>query len=765
MSEKLISLLLFLSLSLLCLEVSANNNSNKIWDTTPNGDNILFVNASVVGGDGSGNSWANAMPSLAEALRWARTAYNTSNTIFDTTPLKIYVAKGTYLPAYHAADASYNSASTRLSSFVLVKNVQLYGGFDPVNGIDDLTKTRIYGNSGTILSGNIGNVTIDDDNVYHVVIATGPLGSALLNGITVKGGYTTQGGAAVTVNGEAVIRTSGAGIYIQKSSPVLTNVIVSNNFAHQYGAGIYNNDSASPTLTSLTIINNYAYSYGGGIYNYNRSSPVITNTTISDNRGYYVGGGIYNSYLSSPVITNTIISGNTSSGGGGVYNHYFSTPLLNNVLISGNISTNHGGGMTNEQSSPVLTNVTISGNSATINGGGMFNQNDANPQIRNTIIFGNNSGIFNYGATQNSAVSTPVISYSLVQGLTVTTNGNIDGAIDPKFVAPQVPGLSTAGNYRLQYTSPAINAGNNSLFQGLSSNTKDFSGNPRVYDYVNGGIIDIGAYEYQWTAQTIAFATLDPKTTNSADFVLTGTATSGLAVSYTSSNTAVAEVYEDNGIWKVKIKAVGTTDITAKQAGDANYGVASDVVRTLTVTEPPLPVNLISYKASVEENAAKLEWKTASEQNNKNFVVYRSGEDKAFIKLGEVNGQGTTSLTNSYTFYDRQPLKGNNYYRLVQVDLNGKPTELGERVLNFELAVSVVQLYPNPTKKGAMLSFAAGKYTRLTVSSVEGKALSIISLKPQEYETQIDLAQYPVGVYFVKLIGATESITKKIIKQ
>ncbi len=266
-------------------------------------------------------------------------------------------------------------------------------------------------------------------------------------------------------------------------------------------------------------------------------------------------------------------------------------------------------------------------------------------------------------------------------------------------------------------------------------------------------------------SQSISFAALMAKLTTSPDFTLFANSSSGLSLSFSSSDTNVAEVYQSAGVWMVKIKGAGTTDITASQSGNGNYFAATSQIQPLVVTEPPLPVNLISYKASAEGNAAKLEWKTASEQNNKNFVVYRSGDDKAFAKLGEINGHGTSSVANSYVFYDRQPLKGNNYYRLVQVDLNGKPTELGERVLNFEFSAQGIQLYPNPTKGEAVLSFTAGKYTKLTVSSVEGKVLSIIALKPQDDKTQIDLAQFPVGVYFVRLMGGSESVTKKVIKQ
>src|SRR5690606_32710711 len=104
---------------------------------------------------------------------------------------------------------------------------------------------------------------------------------------------------------------------------------------------------------------------------------------------------------------------------------------------------------------------TISGNTAGIDGAGIFNISSSSPVIRNSIIYGNNSGIGNSG-------STPVISNSLVQGLPAdAVNYNIDGATDPKFISPQAFGLSTAGNYRLQANSPVINQGNNTYFAAM----------------------------------------------------------------------------------------------------------------------------------------------------------------------------------------------------------------------------------------------------------------------------------------------------------
>ena len=83
--------------------------------------------------------------------------------------------------------------------------------------------------------------------------------------------------------------------------------------------------------------------------------------------------------------------------------------------------------------------------------------------------------------------------------------------------------------------------------------------------------------------QTITFAELPGKNLGDAPFSLTGTANSGLPVSYTSSNPGVASVSDST----VTVLSVGTTTITATQSGDGNYNAAASVPRTLTVTDAP----------------------------------------------------------------------------------------------------------------------------------------------------------------------------------
>src|SRR5690554_6502007 len=172
---------------------------------TPDANNVIYVNTAVTDGTGDGSSSANAIPELADELKYARTQYNANNTVYDTTPLQIYVAIVTYKPLYNAANGSYTTNGSRDNSFVMVKNVQIYGGFDPANNITDLTHNRILPDNnatvGTILSGDIGTINDNTDNAYHVVISSEDVGNALLNGVTITQGNANGGNSFITVNG------------------------------------------------------------------------------------------------------------------------------------------------------------------------------------------------------------------------------------------------------------------------------------------------------------------------------------------------------------------------------------------------------------------------------------------------------------------------------------------------------------------------------------------------------------------------------------
>ncbi|MBB4118811.1 hypothetical protein GGR32_001102, partial [Mesonia hippocampi] len=515
----------------------------------PSTNNILYVNKNVTGGTQAGDSWANATPELADALKWARIQQDADSSVFDSQPLQIYVAKGTYKPLYSAEDGNYTNDANRDNAFVLVTNVQLYGGFDPVNGITNLTHTRDFSEiTGSILSGDFNDDDIitgsgatlsianNTENAYHVVISAGNNGSSLIDGFSITGGNASSYNGTY-VNLLYVGRGNGGGIYNVNSSPNLTNVSLTGNATNSGGGGMYNH-SSSPSLTNVSLTGNAAHN-GGGMCNYS-SSPSLTNVSLTGNAAY-AGGGMYNT-SASPSLTNVSLTGNSATVGGGMYNisssspnlinlniiknkayngggvyNYHSSPSLTNVSITENSATNNGGGMYNyNYSSPSLTNVTIVNNIATRSGGGMYNDYYSSSAINNTIVWG--------GIVNNNSNYTAI--HSLIEGDSNTVNGNVDAT-----------GLSETdiftdlynGDYSLKDGSPAIDAGSNNLYTGDLNNDTDLAGNTRLF----GSTIDIGAFEHHgiktyWTGNI------------NTDWHTAGNWTSGLPS--TTSNAVIDQV-------------------------------------------------------------------------------------------------------------------------------------------------------------------------------------------------------------------------------
>jgi beta-glucanase (GH16 family) len=89
---------------------------------------------------------------------------------------------------------------------------------------------------------------------------------------------------------------------------------------------------------------------------------------------------------------------------------------------------------------------------------------------------------------------------------------------------------------------------------------------------------------------------------------------------------------------------------------------------------PAIPVELTDFKAKLVNKTTVLTWQTATERNNSAFGIERSVDGTVFTAIGEVKGRGTTSVVQDYTFTDEQPVAGVNYYRLRQMDVDGKET-------------------------------------------------------------------------------------------
>jgi predicted outer membrane repeat protein len=314
----------------------------------PDINGIVYVYRHVTTGDGSGNSWENAVAQLADALQ----AAIKSNAVKQDSIRQIWVAEATYHPLYNAVNGATNG--NRDNAFVLVKNVQVYGGFpfdandtdnapNPYLSMEDARNTRNWKLYPTVLSGNIGDPTSKTDDCYHVVISADNVDTACLDGFIITKG-NADGILNITVNSYIIDMSNGGGVYCEHSSPLLKNLTIKENTANNNGGGMYvRNDNDKAKLVSTTIYNNDA-SYGGGLYAH-LSSVALTNVVIDSNKADKNGGGIY-SFTSSPVFTNLLLIRNTADTGAGIYNN-LTYLTLTNATISSNVAEDEAGGMYN----------------------------------------------------------------------------------------------------------------------------------------------------------------------------------------------------------------------------------------------------------------------------------------------------------------------------------------------------------------------------------------------------------------------------------
>ncbi|MDX1907207.1 MAG: hypothetical protein SF053_09255 [Bacteroidia bacterium] len=113
------------------------------------------------------------------------------------------------------------------------------------------------------------------------------------------------------------------------------------------------------------------------------------------------------------------------------------------------------------------------------------------------------------------------------------------------------------------------------------------------------------------------------------------------------------------------------------------------------------PVSWLYFQAVQHRQAALLKWGTASELQNQGFSVERSADGRLWSEIGFVAGQGNSQTRQTYTFTDVRPLPGANYYRLRQVDFDGRFEYSAIRELYMGAENTAIRVFPNPLREPA----------------------------------------------------------------
>ncbi len=186
-----------------------------------------------------------------------------------------------------------------------------------------------------------------------------------------------------------------------------------------------------------------------------------------------------------------------------------------------------------------------------------------------------------------------------------------------------------------------------------------------------------------------------------------------------------------------------------------------------------VPVELLAFTASVRNSEVQLLWSTGSELNNSGFEIERSINDlDNFVTIGFVDGKGSSTEINYYSFNDSPQISGANKicYRLKQIDFDGSFSYSNIVNLSYDAPAEFVlsQNYPNPFNPTTRISYFVlnESFVSIKVYDFLGREVNTLVNETKStgsYELSFDATGLPSGTYFYTLIADNYSATKKMI--
>ena len=651
--------------------------------------------------------------------------------------------------------------------------ITVTGNWTYTSGTMDVTtnnSTIVFENSLTITGTHtLNNVTFNANANYTDIISTGTLltvtgtlltmGSAnlLLNtptaatnaieaqgDITINNTGTTGGGnGGVLIDGtanQAFSSTSASGqgwmpyINIQKTAGTLTmSGIISETRNWTYTSGTV--DAA--TNTSTVVFGNHnltVKSNGMSFYNVN----VISSTTTLGNDMTAAGDLTISGTGVLVANAHTInLAGNWTDYGTGGFTEGTSTVNLNGSSLQ-TISTPGGEDFYNLTSANSGTGSFLSDD---INIANRLRMTSGNINLNgNTVTLGNstaNIGILTYtsGSLINSGYFTRWFNTSTI------ADGNVAGLfpmgvvtdVRPFNIAAPTTGPTTGGTITVSHTY--INDWRYIFVTDVDA-TVLLTENDSYWTVTTGNGLTGGNYDLRGAGTGFGII----NSINDLRLIL--------------QSSVVGNPAANGGT--VTDPQVNRTNVSLTDLNNSFFIATKDAADVL-------PINLISFSANAINNKVTLNWQTTNEISCDYFSVQRSKDGSTWETIQKVLAAGTSSNSAiSYSVDDASPYQGTSYYRIVEVDNNGKQTYSGIRLVNFDKAFSNMTVYPNPATDDIKISFPeTGKY-EINLMSASGQLINTYILANGD-NIMLNVSAVQSGTYLIRINHAQTSETRKVI--
>ncbi|MEO7308825.1 MAG: T9SS type A sorting domain-containing protein [Chitinophagaceae bacterium] len=223
--------------------------------------------------------------------------------------------------------------------------------------------------------------------------------------------------------------------------------------------------------------------------------------------------------------------------------------------------------------------------------------------------------------------------------------------------------------------------------------------------------------------------------------------------------------------WTLQGTHAAGSGVTARRNGlngFSQFTIASNGVQN------SLPVSLLYIRGKKQNAVNTIYWATVTETNNSGFELQRSADGIRFDKvtfIGSLAASGNSQALLTYQFSDAKGFKGTTYYRIQQVDKDGRTT-LSNTILIKDQApvLDISGLFPNPAVNTLMLyaSVATNETATLTITDMNGKIIlqQNAKLNSGDNLVNLDVSTFPKGAYLIKLTGQNnQSSVKTFVKQ
>ena len=261
----------------------------------------------------------------------------------------------------------------------------------------------------------------------------------------------------------------------------------------------------------------------------------------------------------------------------------------------------------------------------------------------------------------------------------------------------------------------------------------------------------------------------------------TGTYTpSGLNVNVPidANNTTMIDLAERPYTWYEGANLIGTASSTGELilsglSADAvsittdAYDIGLISIDVMNINDSALPIELISFNAEKKGRNVVISWETASEINSAYMAVEKASSNSDFREISRIENTNNEFTFNSYNIVDDSPIQGYNYYRLKQVDLDGKFTYSDKVVVEFNSSdnTNTIKVFPTVSDNYINIEFdeKTSSVATLVFINQRGLVLKTISLSEQIY-AKVAINDLPNGMYYVVVNDRNTIMTEKIIK-